>query len=508
MSENANAPSVKSQLRVIDLFVLVFFLFSAAVGLFLFQQDLMRTIDSRDEEPAGLIVLRSNIVQRRHEDRVLWDRIFVDSPVYSGDLIRAAELSSAGISIGDTGIFLDENTLIRIHYSAGGRGPLHVELREGNLSVSSGTDSESGIILNLMGRMVQISPGTVLNASVGDEGISLQVNEGAARFIEERRSRETGGGTARLVEERQTRETGERTARFVEERQTREFTEGTMISLDNKGAERLIPAAVVTRPAPNARYLKTGQENVTVNFSWRSINLSSGESLSLHAASNPTFTRDYLLLDGLDNSARVSFDAGQWYWRLMYGKDILSSGRLTVADGSSLLLISPVPDSVIRYRGDNPPLLRFQWSQRREAVYYTVEISQSSNFANSKLKQSASSSLIIQELGQGTWHWRVKPVFLLYEGEAAWSAVSSFTIEKTIDPLAPEIEIPEPVFTLIPDPVKLRTGGRYYIVRPGDTLTRIAGQVYGDVMLWIKIAEANNILNPDLIYPDQQFYIP
>ena len=473
MSDNANLPSVKSQLRLIDLIVLVLFLFTAAVGLYLFQKDLLQTIDSRDEEPAGVIVIRNNIVQRRHGDRVLWDRIFVNSPVYSGDLIRSADLSSAAINVDDSSIYLNENTLIRIQHSSDGRGPLQVELREGNLSVTSGNDS--GIMLSLMGRMVQTGQGTVLNASVGEEGMSLQVSEGTAHFIEEGKSRE--------------------------------ITEGSMISIDEKGVERSVPAAVVTRPAPNARYLKTGQENLSVNFSWRRINLASGESLSLHAASNPNFSRDYQQIDGLNSSARVYFGAGQWYWRLMYENVILSSGRLTVADGSSLSLISPVPDSVIRYR-DNLPLLRFQWAQRREAVYYIVEISQTSDFANAVKKQSASSSLIIQELGAGTWYWRVKPAFLMYEGETAWSRVSSFTIERTSDPQAPEIVIPEPVFARIPDPVRLRTGSRTYTVRPGDTLIKIAIELYGDYSFYVRIVEANNIPNPDLIYPNQEFLIP
>jgi hypothetical protein len=474
MSDNANKPSVKSQIRIIDLVVLVLFLFTAAVGVYLFQRDLMQTIDSRDEEPAGIIVIRNNIVQRRHYDRVLWDRIFVDSPVYSGDLIRSADLSSAAINIDDTSISLNENTLIRIQRSVDGKSPLEVELKEGNLSVNSG--QESNILLNLMGRMVQTGRGTVLNAEVGDEGLSLQVSEGTAHFIEEGKSRE--------------------------------ITEGTMISIDEKGVERIVPAAVVTRPAPNARFLKTGQGNFPVYFSWKRINLTSGESLSLQSAANPNFSRDFRQIDGLDSFTQVSFDAGQWYWRLMYGDVTLSSGRLTVADGSSLSLTSPVQNSVIRYRGDNLPLLRFQWSQRQDVVYYLVEICKTSDFVNPVSKQSASSSLVIQELGSGTWYWRVKPVFLLYEGEAAWSSVSSFIIEKTNDPQAPEIVIPEPVFTAVLDPVKLRTGGRYYTVRPGDTLVKIAMELYGDDRLFTKIAEANNITDPDLIYPFQEFYIP
>jgi len=497
MSDNENGlteqkkPSVKSQIRVIDFFVLVFFLFTAAIGIYLFQQDLMQTIDSRNEEPAGIIVLRNNTVQRRHEDRVLWDRIFVDSPVYSGDLIRAADLSSAEINIAQTNVFLNENTLIRIQHSAGGRGPLQVELREGNLSVTSSQDTDSNVLLNLMGRVIQTSPGTVLNATVGEEGLSLQVSEGSAFFVEEEPSQILDA----------IRSTGNRYTAV------REITEGTMIAIDEKGTERILPSAVVTQPAPNARYLKTGQENFSVNFAWRRMNMAPDELLSLHTASDPNFTRDYVLLEDLDSSARVSFGTGQWYWRLTHENVILSSGRLNVADGSPPSLISPVPDTVIRYR-DNLPLLRFQWSQRRDAVYYIVEISQTSNFVNPLTKQTASSSIIIQELGAGIWFWRVKPVFHLYEGEALWSPVSSFSIERSSDPQAPEIVIPEPVFAVVPDPVRLRTGSRFYTVSAGDSLSKIARQVYGDAMLWTRIAEANNIQNPDLIYPGQQFIIP
>lgn len=46
---------------------------------------------------------------------------------------------------------------------------------------------------------------------------------------------------------------------------------------------------------------------------------------------------------------------------------------------------------------------------------------------------------------------------------------------------------------------------RTYTVKPGDTLSAI-GQRYG--VDWRKIAKANKIPNPDLIYPGQTFVIP
>lgn len=48
----------------------------------------------------------------------------------------------------------------------------------------------------------------------------------------------------------------------------------------------------------------------------------------------------------------------------------------------------------------------------------------------------------------------------------------------------------------------------YYTVVKGDTLWGIAERFYGDGSKYTKIASANGIGNPDLIYPDQVLYIP
>jgi nucleoid-associated protein YgaU len=44
---------------------------------------------------------------------------------------------------------------------------------------------------------------------------------------------------------------------------------------------------------------------------------------------------------------------------------------------------------------------------------------------------------------------------------------------------------------------------RTYVVKKGDSLSKIAKQFYGDMKLWKKIFEANRdkISNPDLIRP-------
>lgn len=47
-----------------------------------------------------------------------------------------------------------------------------------------------------------------------------------------------------------------------------------------------------------------------------------------------------------------------------------------------------------------------------------------------------------------------------------------------------------------------------YTVVEGDWLSTISARAYGDIMAYRKIAEANNIANPDLIIPGQTLKIP
>lgn len=457
-----------------DLLVVLVCLSTAAGSIYLFRRDLMRTIDSYDQEPAGIIIIRNNVVQRRHEDRVLWDRIFVDSPVYAGDLIRAADLSAATIYIDTNQIDLNENTLIRIKDTPEKQGAIHIELQEGNLSLNTGTEG-AGITLNLMGREVQATAGTVLNAEMGDEGLIVQVNEGNATFVEKGQSRELG--------------------------------EGTMLAQDSKGVERIIPAAIVMRPRPNARFLKTTDEALSVDFSWKSINIEAGGTLRLEIAGDSGFTKDLTIIDDFSSIAKASFNDGLWYWRLAYENDILSSGQLTVADATGPELQSPVMNSVFRYYGDLPQL-RFQWSPRPGASHYTIEISADLDFKNPAISKQVSSASCIQAApGPGAWYWRVLPGFSsVYDGSAAYSSTASFRIEQTNDPKAPAIELPpppKPDITVSDYP----TAGQHYMVKQDDTIANIAWKAYKRAAGRL-IIDANKLANPNVIEVNDVLYLP
>jgi len=423
--------NIKNNLRILDIVVVVLFLSIAAFFVNLFWLDLMNTINLQNVEPVGTVVLKKNIVQRRHSNRVLWDRISYESPVYIGDLIRVADISAATLNIEDNGIDLDENTLVRITRAADGEG-IQISISEGTLSLVTGRTG--GIILDMNGKQVQAAAGTVMSIASGANGrFSLQVNQGSARFIGE------GAG--------------------------RELTSGMAVAMDAAGNELLQRSAVVTSPSPNARYMKNTSDPFAVNFSWNRINLEPSQGLRLDISQDRNFSRILRTSENLDNRAQVLFDSGLWFWRLSLADTVLTTGSLTIADGADLTLNSPAQNSLFRYQ-DELPVINFQWEQAQDAVSYTIEISNSPDFASVNIRLNSSAAFFSESrLGQGLWYWRVMPVFPpVYGGTAAFSSASSFLIERTDSSLeesslteylaslsteeAPP-EMPEPVINLL-----------------------------------------------------------
>ncbi len=55
---------------------------------------------------------------------------------------------------------------------------------------------------------------------------------------------------------------------------------------------------------------------------------------------------------------------------------------------------------------------------------------------------------------------------------------------------------------------KVTVSGPSYVVKEGECLWTIAANAYGDGFMYAKIAQANNIADPSLIYPGQRFVLP
>jgi len=435
---------------IIDLCVVLFCVAGAAFSLNLFRLDLYQSLASQNKKPMGTVTVKYNNVQRRFSDRVIWSRLAVESPVYMGDLIRVAEYSAATLSINDGIIDINENSLIRIRASSEGDGGVVIDLGSGSLSMTSSpvsgggrstgsTGGSTGVSLSVMGKTVTPAIGATLSASAGLEGLKLQVNEGNVTIKDE-------GGKDRSI------------------------NAGEAISLDVKGIELPSAAAVVTQPLPNARFIKNTANPLNIRFAWTTTNIAGNQTLRLEIASGPSFSRIVRTAEGA-NSANLGFNAGTWYWRISFQGDVLSSGQFTVVDAAISTLLSPIQDSVYRYK-EALPSIRFEWQPVEGASSYILEAGLSRNMTKPSItRQSAVAFFVEPNMEAGTWYWRVKPVYSsIYEGSPVYSPVSAFQIVQFVEPVITVTESiaqqtakslttlvlpePEPVPAVIPAPVK------------------------------------------------------
>lgn len=70
------------------------------------------------------------------------------------------------------------------------------------------------------------------------------------------------------------------------------------------------------------------------------------------------------------------------------------------------------------------------------------------------------------------------------------------------------IKAVDPTFADLQHEITAKQGDQLYIVRAGDSLSKISKHFYGDANQYMKIAKANNIPDPDKIKVGQQITIP
>ena len=159
----------------------ILIVFLCALGLFLclffFYRDLNTALTRRGAEAVGNITFRYNMAQRRFIDRLVWDRLRNDSPIYNGDIIRTADMSEATITFihSDDILELFSNTLVQIFVDDTGS---MLDLSQGEISVNS---SSGGMVISSGGNLLNVEADSVLRASLFESGeLDIAVSEGTA----------------------------------------------------------------------------------------------------------------------------------------------------------------------------------------------------------------------------------------------------------------------------------------------------------------------------------------
>jgi len=115
-------------------------------------------------------------------------------------------------------------------------------------------------------------------------------------------------------------------------------------------------------------------------------------------------------------------------------------------------ILSPSPDSLLLYNR-NLPVVNFQWTEVEGAVSYIIEVSDTPDLVNPRIRKQTSAVFFSDSsLGDGTWFWRVTPVFPpVYGSSKDVSSAASFRIEKTDDEIDnPAISFPQWLVMMLP----------------------------------------------------------
>ncbi|MDR1596636.1 MAG: FecR family protein [Treponema sp.] len=400
----------------VDYMVIIFCLAGAFFCLRAFWIDFNQTLSLQNVAPVGVISWKYKAAQRRFMDRVIWDRLQRESPVYDGDYVRTAELSEATVTF-TGGIIIDlaENSLIQIFLED---SVPRLDLTQGELSVDAAAfDNSSTLLLNAGGRSINVADGAVLDTRVdGDGNFNLHVNKGSANIVQN----------------------GE----------IQEFTAGQALALDPEGRVFEGPQTVMLSPKPVARLLQSGENPLTITFVWNPQNYGDSDRTRIEIAADRGFKRIIRTLDGGQQiRASVELAPGVYFWRAypVSGAELnaawvanAGAGKLTIVSVPAPRTLSPEEGYNYQYRNSSPSV-RFQWTASPEISFYMLEAADNPRLAKPMLQtlirsggQGDTISFSHSGLGTGRWYWQVTPVFTdEYEGNLAPSAIASFTVTQS-----------------------------------------------------------------------------
>jgi hypothetical protein len=415
-------------IRPADFIISILCLGGAFFCLRFFWADFNQTLSRQNAAPVGSISWKYKAAQRRFTDRVLWDRLQRESPIYNGNYIRTAEFSEATVTFaGGIVVDLAENSLIQIFRE---NAVPRIDLTEGGISVD--TEASRGgaaLTLNAGGRTIQTGEGAVFDTRVdGDGNFSLRLSEGSASFVQNGETLDLSAGQA-LIQNAEGR------------------------ALD-------IPQTVMLSPKPVARLLHSA-DSMPVAFYWNAQNFGEGDSARIEIAQDRGFRRIVHVLDGgRGTDVSVDLTNGSYFWRAYPegGAEEDTAARLALASTGKLTILSlPVPRPLApeegreyRYRSKTPQI-RFEWTSSPEVSFYMLEAADNPGMANPALQvlarggSGSSVSLAHSGLGEGRWFWRVSPVFNdEYQGTIAPSAPASFVVAHSGSLEAPALLTPRP----------------------------------------------------------------
>lgn len=373
----------------------VAFLFSI-----LFYLDINRKIGIGDREVVGTIFFKNNIVQRKFEDEVIWEKLENNSPLTNKDTIRSEAFSDALIRLKDgTEINIDENSMFNLDLT--GEEP-NLEFTQGSLEVKKNDSQPNNIKITSSGSEINVDSGNVKIERSKERELSLFVEKGKTTVKQK-------DGKSVAVEE------------------------GKKAEFKKTGIEiKKIPVVLVSPSSQKLFY--TEPDDVSVHFQWK---VESGyENPVLEISRSPNFQLTLINEKVEGNQADFRLKEGTFYWRLKVknktGTDPEFSeiNKFFVTKRESFQGESPEQGTTFPFV-QTYPLVTLTWTKLTTANSYQLIVSHSPKLTSPiKQLETTANQISYDDLKEGTYYWKVVAKSSFPDTKDRESQVLSFIIKK------------------------------------------------------------------------------
>ncbi|MBP7281950.1 MAG: FecR domain-containing protein [Leptospiraceae bacterium] len=387
-----------------------FLIFNAVLFSFLFYYDLHKNINVGSLETIGSVSFKLNSIQRKMESGVVWQSISANTFLHNRDTVRTLPESDMIINLNNgTEIQLEENSMVYLDMKD---NVPNINFDSGSIQInnSKSANPNQQVVINSNNQTLKISGGDAKIDTSGKE-INISMESGSAII-------ESNGKTQKL-------------------------NSNEMATIGESGITTRISPYTLYEPINQKKFISMSFP-YTINFSWKATGANTNTSFELSKVKD--FKKVDLRLQDV-SSANLKLTPGTYYWRVS-GKnsagvvEYSENRKFILIQESGLQLFSPIPGSVNEYKSGTTDI-SFSWTPSETINEYYVEIATNSSFtSNFKIIPVKTNSITLNNLGEGTYFWRVITKPSTDGIPAMRSNVSSFIISSNLESKSFELLAP------------------------------------------------------------------
>ncbi len=355
-------------------------------------------IGSSGYESVGIVRYKYHVVMRKYSDRMIWEDVDPDTPVYLFDAVLTKEKSDAEIVLNNgMKLDMDPNSMVIIDMIDDQIG---IAMQSG--SVRAETNNSNSFIVTEDGTMIQLKSASA-RITNNQDGLQLDVKSGKTHVTAQGKQAEV--------------------------------RQGETLLLDKKTGTRSIVKSQIQAGTPDDGSLfATDQSDATVTFKWQAKDAS---EQNLLIADNPTLDNSRKINVTGKSSHSEKLPPGNYYWQVQAkdkNKIPITSQTANFKIKREATAIALLPKSGAIFSEDEAILFRWQSSDEKAPMVF--RLAKDRNFTQPVMERKIGKDrLLLDNLKPGEYWWRVDS----YSGKPG--SVQSFKVAQanTVNAAAEDI---------------------------------------------------------------------